>query len=629
MSSGDIVTSQTATTETQSGQIFKGQISADDVAGEKALLAGSYAEAQNIFHTAVNKNSKDLSAICGLGFALALQFKLDSAEQQFNQALKLNPDEAMAHVGLALVKLNRLQSSSMSILNQKDSILTNAEAECTTALNAEPTMAVGYIVLGLVQKQQGKLDAAKDSFTKAITFDPKYSAAFVNRGQIEMQQGDTASAIADLQEAVKLRPSNSSAHYALGKAYTKLGQLDKAYSELNTSLSLKNNSAPAHIAMGDVYRLQGNTVAAIREYQAAIAVKAESEDAYLQLANLYTSRGDLEMAAAQLRSGLALSPDNVDLHRKLADVSLQNGKTDDALKEYTTVLSTNPGDVPAVNGMTRALVLKTEKEAQGAYFLSNNYDSAESYIQKAIALNPDSLELRLADVKLKAMAGQPVDLTLVGNPTNDPERIAYAEAAMAQFKFQAASTAITTVINNCQTADQLFAVGDVALLTRDLDGAQAAYKRASVMSGADVSSRARRGLAAVADARQKAQQALTLGKDLSKRNQLASAIDQYRQAAYLNPRLADAHLGLAEALEKFQKNDSPSLREAALHFKAYLSLQTDLPEKEREKIAKRADKCTEIAYKIDQGHPPSRLDTLLSPVGTLSSKVGSGIKDIF
>ncbi len=620
---------QTTLPELRRTPIFKGQVTTYDTAGERALLSGDYNAATDKFRKALNKNPRDISAKCGLGFALALQFKLDGAEQQFKQALALKSTEPLAHAGMAFVKLNRLQSSSMTIIKQRDAILTQAESECMAALRSEPNLPVGLIVLGLVHKEQGKLDAAKENFSKAIALDPKYASAYVNRGLIELKQGGTATAITDFQEAIRLRSSNSTAHYALGKAYMQLGQLDKAYSELNTALSLKSNSAPAHIAMGDVYRLQGNSVAAIKEYKAAIAIKAESEDAYLRLTDLYEGRGDLETAAANLRSGLELTPANTDLHRRLGDICLSLGKSDDALKEYTTVLNASPGDVPAVNGMTRALTLKAQKEAQGAYFLSNNFESAETYIHKAIKLNPNSLELRLADAKLRAMSGQPVDLSTVGTPTTDPERIAYAEAALAQYKFQDSSQAMATVIENCQTANQVFAVADMAMLTRDLDSAETAYRKGGSFSGTEAASRSQRGLAQVATARQKSKEDLTLAKDLASKKQLASAIDRFRSAAYQNPRLPDAHLGLAEALEKFNKKDSSALREAALNYRAYIALQSDLPEKEKEKYSKRADKCTEIAYKIDQGHPPSNLGSLLKPVGTIGQKVGSGIKDIF
>ncbi len=210
--------------------------------------------------------------------------------------------------------------------------------------------------------------------------------------------------------------------------------------------------------------------------------------------------------------------------------------------------------------------------------------------------------------------------------------MAYAEAALAQFKFAEASQAMATVLQNCQTAKQCFALADIAFLTRDLDSAEKAYNKAATFGGAETAGRANRGLAAVAAARSNANQQLTLANDLAKKGQRASAVDAYRRAAYLNIRLANAHLGLAETLEKLQKDDAPSLREASLHYNAYLSLATDLPEKEREKISKKSEKCLETAYKIEQGHPPSKLSALFKPVsavGAVTEKVGRSVKDVF
>jgi tetratricopeptide (TPR) repeat protein len=607
-----------------SDSIFKGTVSKGAALGEKSLLAGKHADAQDLFQMALNQNSKDVAALVGLGFSLAMQFKLDAADAQFKKALALSPKDPMPHVGKAFVQLNRLQSSSMSIKNQRQAILSSAEAECRTAMKLDGKSAEPYVVLGMVQKEQGKLDQAKASLTKSIALDPNFGAAFVQRGLIELKQGDNGAAVTDFKQAIAMRSSNSTAHYGLGVAYTNLGQLDAAYNELNTSISLKTNSAPAHIAMGDVYRLQGNSVAAMKEYNVAIGIKAESEPAYLKVADIYQNRGDLEMAAASLRGGIELNPQSVDLNLKLADMLLQSGKVDDALKTYTTVLTKSPSNVVAAEGMTRALVIKAQKEAQGAFFVSNNFESAEALLQKAIQMNPNSMELRLNEAKLRALSGQPSNLSLdsIGTPTTDPQRIAYAEACLAQYRFSDAQQAMQTVIQNCQTSKDVLAVADIALLTRDLDSAQAAYTKASTMGDTDSQSRARRGLDAVSSARTKATQALTLGQGLTNRKQFASAVDQYRSAAYLNPRLADAHLGLAETLQKYLNKDSAALREASLHYKAYIALSPDLPQKEQTKLSNKAEKCLEIAYKIDSGHPPSKFSTLLDPI----KKVGSGIK---
>ncbi|MBX9691957.1 MAG: tetratricopeptide repeat protein, partial [Cyanobacteria bacterium] len=550
-------------------------------------------------------------------------------EQQFSKALALDPQCSVAHVGNAYVTLNRLQSSSMSVISQRDAMLTKAQSECEIALRSEPNMPEALVVLGMVQRAQGKLDDAKANFSKSIKEEPIFANAFVYRGLIDLEQGDTSSAIADFKEAIRIRSANSTAHYALGKAYLKLGQLDDAQKELNTALSLNANSAPTHVAMGDVYRAQGNSVAAVKEYNAAIAVKAENADSYLRLADIYESRGDLELSASNLRSGLALNPDSIDLHRRLGDILLRNEKVDDALKEYTTVLSYSPSDVPAINGMTTALMLKSQKEASGAFFVSNNFEAADRMIQKAIQMNPNNLQLRLASAKLRALSGQPVDLASVGTPTNDAERIAYAQALLAQLKFQESSQEMNMVIQNCANANDAFAVADMSLMIHDLDSASAAYNKAGAFPGQDNAARAQRGQSSIQQTREKARQSLTLASDLSRKGQLASAIDNYRACAYADPRRAEAHLGLAEALQKFGKKDSASLREASLHYNAYISLEPNLPQKEREKIAKKAETCQEHAYKLDRGQSTSKIAGVFQPIGNLGKKVGSGIRDVF
>jgi tetratricopeptide (TPR) repeat protein len=187
------------------------------------------------------------------------------------------------------------------------------------------------------------------------------------------------------------------------------------------------------------------------------------------------------------------------------------------------------------------------------------------------------------------------------------------------------------VIANCQTPKDTFAVADMALMTRDLDSAMTGYKKAETLPGAnaDTISRARRGEAAVDKARTNAKQQLTLAKDLASKKQFASAIDNFRNAAYLNPRQADAHLGLADSLQKFQKKDSAALREAALHYKAFVALTPTMPEKEQAKYADKSAKCLEIAYKIDSGHPPSKLSTMFGPVASFGKRIGGDIKDAF
>jgi tetratricopeptide (TPR) repeat protein len=267
------------------------------------------------------------------------------------------------------------------------------------------------------------------------------------------------------------------------------------------------------------------------------------------------------------------------------------------MKEYKKVLDTDPQNQAAARGLTRACYLKAGKEAGGAFFVSNDFESASRYIDQAVSMNPNDMELRLAQAKLKIMSGGNVDLSQIGVPKNDGERIAYAEALIAQNKFKEEEAQMNTVIANAPDAKQTFAVADLSLMIKDLPSAETAYKKAS--SFPNSADRAKRGLDAVVKAKEGARQDLTLADDLSRKKQLASAIDKYRAAIFASPKLAEARLGLGQTLEQLKPPTSKDLREAVLEYRVYLSFEPTMAPKDLAKFTKKVDTLETKASKLE------------------------------
>jgi tetratricopeptide (TPR) repeat protein len=579
-------------------KLLKGKIDRDVMMGDQLMSKAKFADAAEVYKQALNRNPKCEPAMVGLGMALAKQFKLDAATDQFNKALELEPRNPMALSGKAIVDFNRLQSSSATVIRNKDNILKTAESECKDGLAIDPGMPEAHYTLGMIYKEQGRVPEAISEFQEATKLDPQYSEAYSGLGVAQLTQNDVGSAMDSFKKAVEINSGNSTGHYGLGRCYLKQGQLDDAIHELNTSLAQYPNSAPARLAMGEAYNAQGNTVAAVKEFQESIRIKPENPDAYLHIADIRENRGDLEHSIAELRSGLELMPNNPDLRMRIGDESLKLEKLDDAVKEYETVMQTDPRNAVAAKGLTRALYLKANKEATGAFFVSNEFESAQKLIDRIVAMNPNDMELRLAQAKLRSMSGAPVDLASVGVPTNDGERIAYAEALLAQNKFKEANDQMNTVIGNATGTTQAFAVADLALMIKDLNNAEAAYQKASNMPGGQ--ERSKRGLAAVAKVRDSARQDLTLADDLSRRKQLGSAIDKYHSSIYNDPKGAAARLGLAQTLEKLPKPASKDIRESIVQYKAYMALAPNLDEKEQERLNKKIARLETKASKLEQ-----------------------------
>lgn len=587
-----------------SGQVLTGRVKHDIMPAEKLLSQGKYAEAEGTFREALVNNPTDMQATVGLGIALAKQFKLDGADEQFDRVLQNDPNNALAYAGKATIQLNRLQSSSGSVRAMKDSYLKQAEDYARRAVQLSPAAAEAHYALGCVLKEQGKMDEAASEFRNAVNFDPQHSYAYSALGQCKLDAGSLAEAQQSFQQAINLNSGNSSAHFGLGATLLKQGSVDDAIKELNISLYQFPNSWPTRMMLGQAYQTQGNSVAAINEYQKSTMIKPENAEPYIRMADIRMERGDLELALADLRSGLTQIPYNLDLRMRIADTTLKLEKPDDAIKNYRMILSMSPNNPQAVKGLSQALYQKAQKAAVGALLASNDYDTAIKTLDEAIKLNPVDMELQLAKSKLTSLSGIKPDLSTMSQPTNDGERIAYAEALQATGDFAKASEMIKQVLYDQTDPKQTYAVADIALMVKDLDNAEAAYKKGLSLGGS--SDRSTAGLAKVTQSRATAVEENRVANELSKKNQFDGAISKYRNALAANPTLADARYGLGRALEKSKNPNSAALLEAVQQYDYYLNLRTDMPSKDREKMVKDNAKLKEKALKLKEKEAKKR-----------------------
>ncbi|MBS1997660.1 MAG: tetratricopeptide repeat protein, partial [Cyanobacteria bacterium SZAS LIN-2] len=539
--------------------VLSGRVKSDMATAERLLSQGKWSEAEGLFREGLVNNPTDSQATLGLGLALANQFKLDAADALFDRVIKIDPNNPGAYAGKSVVTLNRLQSSSGTVIANRDSILKQAEDYAQRAVQLGPANAEAHMALGQALKEEGKLDEAVNELNTATRFDPQLSYAFSSVGSVKLQQNSLAEAAASFTQAVNLNSANSTAHYGLGATLLKQGQVDDAIKELNTSLYQFPNSWPTRMALGDAYAKQGNVVAALQQYQLSTLIKPENADPYLAMADIHQQRGDLELAIADLRSGLSQSPYDINLRQRIADINLQLERADEAIKGYRTILEMSANDNAAVKGLSQALYLKAQKATVGAMLQSNDYDAANKALDEAIKLNPNDMELRLAKEKLASLSGATVDFTNMPAPTNDGDRVAYAEAAMGAGNFQKSVEQLNIVVQNQTDAKQTYAVADIAVMVRALDVAQNAYNRGLSQGGSP--DRGQRGLKQVAQLKQQAKEATAVANELAKKKQWDGAMAKYREALKANPMFADARYGMAEALDQGPKDSVPSLIE--------------------------------------------------------------------
>ncbi len=128
--------------------MLTGRVKTDMTTAEKLLSQGKWSDAEGLFREMIVNNPTDVQANVGLGIALANQFKLEAANKVCDRVIAIDPNNSGAFAGKASVMINRLQSSSGTIRDERESILKQAEAYANQAVRLGPIERPGACGIG-------------------------------------------------------------------------------------------------------------------------------------------------------------------------------------------------------------------------------------------------------------------------------------------------------------------------------------------------------------------------------------------------------------------------------------------------------------------------------------------------
>ncbi|MBM4260306.1 MAG: tetratricopeptide repeat protein [Deltaproteobacteria bacterium] len=144
------------------------------------------------------------------------------------------------HMGnLAIFHINR------GLDAQRRGDLGGATASYDEAIRVNPDEAMAFNNRASVRREKGDLDGALADYNEAIRLRPDYAMAFNNRGVTRAAQGDLDGAIADYTEALRLRPDDVLALNNRGTARRYKGDINSALDDYAEALRLKPDLAEA------------------------------------------------------------------------------------------------------------------------------------------------------------------------------------------------------------------------------------------------------------------------------------------------------------------------------------------------------------------------------------------------
>jgi tetratricopeptide (TPR) repeat protein len=221
---------------------------------------------------------------------------LRRAIEYFQQAINIDPDYALAYVGLAdCYALLSLYSA----LTPREAF-PKALAAARRALEIDGTLAEAHNTLAVIKVfYEWDWEVAEKEFERALLLKPGYPDAHQRYGIYLVARGRFEEAIEELRCAQELDPLSLIINTIAGYPFYYSRRYDEAIEQYRKTLEMDPNFSMAHFRLGLAYEQKGMYEEALAELQTSKALSGD-RDVIAALGHLYAVTGQRERAMQAL-----------------------------------------------------------------------------------------------------------------------------------------------------------------------------------------------------------------------------------------------------------------------------------------------------------------------------------------
>ena len=197
-----------------------------------------------------------------------------------------------------------------------------------------PKYQFGWKVLGVLLKQQGKINEALFANQKSVKLSIQDAEAHNNLGNTLKELGRLDEAITSYKQAIDFKSDFTEAYSNLGVTLQELGRLDEAEISYKRAIELNPNYIEAHNNLGNTLKELGRLDEAITSYKQAIDFKSDFTEAYSNLGVTLQELGRLDEAEISYKRAIELNPNYIEAHYNLGVLLFTLRKYSIALKHF-------------------------------------------------------------------------------------------------------------------------------------------------------------------------------------------------------------------------------------------------------------------------------------------------------
>jgi len=236
-------------------------------------------------------------AYYSLAGTLAEEGDLEGAESYYSRALKMNPGDASAWVGLGLR------------VYQEKGMLARAESCYRKALEVRPDFAGALYNLGLVAELRNRPADAESLYLETIRRDPIMDAPYINLAALALSRGDFGRAHEYYLKAHGVNPENPRTLVGLGVTTFRMEGFDPAMQYFDGAIRIDPGFPDIYFNLALVHARAGKPLEAAGHARHTLELDPTDNDAYIVYANQMVAAGRQSDARRFLEAAVREHPD--------------------------------------------------------------------------------------------------------------------------------------------------------------------------------------------------------------------------------------------------------------------------------------------------------------------------------
>ncbi len=284
-----------------------------------AVVRNDKQKAIDLAKKAVETGPISATALIALSYAQQASFNLDGARASLEQAVKVQPENALAWARLAEI---------WSSFGYLDKSLEAAKK----AVQLSPDLERTETVLGFAYLTEVKITESKATFEKAIALDQAAPLPRLGLGLAKIRDGDLKGGGREIEIAASLDPNNSLIRSYLGKVYyeEKRGKIDSEEFAIAKKLDPKDPTPWVYDAIA--LQTANRPVEALQDlqksielndnravYRSRLLLDSDLAARSSSLARIYNNLGFQQLGLVEGWKSVNTDPGNFSAHRFLAD----------------------------------------------------------------------------------------------------------------------------------------------------------------------------------------------------------------------------------------------------------------------------------------------------------------------